>query len=50
MHTLDFKAGNKVVYPAHGVGNVTGVETQTISGMELTTYVVTFERDKMTLR
>ncbi len=46
----DFKAGNKVVYPAHGVGNVEGVETQTIAGMEIKLYVVNFERDRMRLK
>ncbi len=50
MSNLPFKAGHKVVYPAHGVGEITGIETQTIGGQEITTYVVGFERDKMTLR
>ena len=49
MTEFDFKPGSKVVYPAHGVGEVIGTETQTIGGHELTTYVVHFERDKMTL-
>lgn len=47
---LDFKAGDRVVYPAHGVGQVTGVETQTIGGFDIIVYVVAFERDKMILR
>ncbi len=50
MSELQFNKGAKVVYPAHGVGEVTGVETQKFGGVELTTYVVSFERDKMTLR
>jgi len=50
MTELEFKAGDKVVYPAHGVGTVSGVETQTISNLEITAYVVEFERDRMTLR
>ncbi len=45
-----FGVEDKVVYPTHGVGRVMGVETQTIGGMELTTYVVNFEKDRMTLR
>jgi CarD family transcriptional regulator len=47
---LLFKAEDFVVYPTHGVGRVTGIETQEISGMKLTLFVVHFEKDKMTLR
>ncbi len=47
---FDFKAGDCVVYPAHGVGQVEGVETQTIAGMELSLYVVGFEKDRMRLK
>jgi len=50
MAELELSAGTKVVYPAHGVGEVKGVETQIIGGMEITAYVVVFDRDKMTLR
>lgn len=46
----DFKAGDDVVYPAHGVGHVEGVEIQTIAGMELALYVVSFEKDRMRLK
>jgi CarD family transcriptional regulator len=47
---LDFKSGDRVVYPAHGVGQVSGIETQTIGGFDITVYVVAFEKDKMILR
>lgn len=47
---LEFKPADRVVYPAHGVGQVTGIETQTIGGFDITVYVVTFEKDKMILR
>ncbi|PCK00302.1 MAG: CarD family transcriptional regulator [Zetaproteobacteria bacterium] len=47
---FDFKAGDDVVYPAHGVGCVEGVETQTIAGMELSLYVVSFAKDRMRLK
>ena len=46
----DFSIGDHVVYPAHGVGSVVGVETQEIAGMELEVYIITFEHEKMTLR
>ena len=39
-----------VVYPAHGLGAVTGVETREIGGVELQLYVVSFEKEKMILR
>ena len=45
-----FKTGDYVVYPAHGVGMVEGVETQTISGMEIKLYAISFERDRMRLK
>jgi CarD family transcriptional regulator len=45
-----FSVGDFVVYPAHGVGRVTGVEVQMIAGMELEVFVIAFDQDKMTLR
>lgn len=45
-----FKSGQHIVYPAHGVGKVTGVEQEVIAGFDIETYVVHFEQDKMTLR
>ena len=45
-----FKKGDHVVYPAHGVGRVTGVEKDSVAGFDIEVYVVSFEQDKMTLR
>src|SRR5579863_7698771 len=47
---LDFTVGDHVVYPAHGVGAVVGVETQEVAGLSLEVYVITFDHEKMTLR
>jgi CarD family transcriptional regulator len=47
---LDFVAGDFVVYPAHGVGQVEGVEVQMIAGMEITLYNICFEKDRMRLK
>ena len=47
---LDFKVGDSVVYPAHGVGAVVGVENQEVAGLSLEVYVITFDHEKMTLR
>ena len=45
-----FKAGSFVVYPTHGVGKVIGVEKQEIAGHKLDLVIITFDRDRMTLR
>ena len=45
-----FKTGDFVVYPTHGVGQVTGLEQETIAGSILKLVVVSFENDRMTLR
>jgi CarD family transcriptional regulator len=45
-----FAVAQHVVYPAHGVGRVTGIETQQVAGMTLEVYVVAFEQDKLILR
>lgn len=45
-----FKAGQFIVYPAHGVGKVIGVERDIIAGFDIEVYVASFEQDKMTLR
>ena len=37
-----FSIGDFVVYPAHGVGRVTGVEVQIIAGMDLEVFVIAF--------
>ena len=47
---VDFRAGDYVVYPAHGVGTIEGVETQSIAGMSVTLYAITFEKDRMRLK
>ena len=46
----DFQIGDHVVYPAHGVGTVVGVESQEVAGMAFEVYVITFDHEKMTLR
>ncbi len=47
---IEFKAGDKVVYPAHGVGEIVGKEKQEIVGVQIVVYVISFLKDKMTLR
>ena len=47
---VKFKKGDHIVYPAHGVGRVIGVEKESVAGFDIEVYVVSFEQDKMTLR
>jgi CarD family transcriptional regulator len=45
-----FKTGEFIVYPAHGVGKIVGIETQEVAGLKLDLFVISFIKDKMTLR
>ena len=45
-----FKTNEFVVYPAHGVGRIVGIEEQEIAGMSLELFVITFDKEKLTLR
>ncbi len=47
---LEFKIGERVVYPSHGVGEIIDVEAQMIADTSLRVYVISFPQDKMTLR
>ncbi len=46
----EFSPNDFVVYPAHGVGKIVKIETQEVAGFELELFVISFEKDKMTLR
>lgn len=50
MAAAKFKVGEYVVYPAHGVGKLTGCEEHTIAGHKLELLVINFDKDKMVLR
>ena len=45
-----FKTNEFIVYPAHGVGRIVGIEEQEIAGMALELFVINFEKEKLTLR
>jgi CarD family transcriptional regulator len=45
-----FKVSEFVVYPAHGVGQIVAVEDQEVAGFRLELFVISFAKDKMTLR
>ncbi|SMP13323.1 CarD family transcriptional regulator [Shimia sagamensis] len=46
----EFSPNEFVVYPAHGVGQIISIEEQEVAGMQLELFVISFEKDKMTLR
>jgi CarD family transcriptional regulator len=45
-----FKTNEFIVYPAHGVGQIVGIEEQEVAGARLELFVIHFVKDKMTLR
>ena len=49
-NALAFRINEKVVYPAHGVGVITAIEEQEVAGFKLELLVITFDKDKLTLR
>ena len=46
----EFRANDYVVYPAHGVGRIISIEEQEIAGVKLELFVISFDKEKMTLR
>jgi CarD family transcriptional regulator len=47
---LGFKTGESIIYPAHGLGKIVSIEEQEIAGFKLELFVVSFMKEKMTLR
>ena len=45
-----FKTQEYVVYPAHGVGQITAIEEQEVAGYKLELFVISFIKDKMILK
>jgi CarD family transcriptional regulator len=45
-----FKTNEYIVYPAHGVGQIMAIEEQEVAGAKLELFVISFVKDKMTLR
>ncbi|MCL4190011.1 MAG: CarD family transcriptional regulator [Rhodobacteraceae bacterium] len=46
----EFHPNDFVVYPAHGVGRIISIEEQEVAGIRIEMFVISFEKDKMTLR
>lgn len=49
LKAREFKIGEYVVYPVHGVGKILSLEDQEYSGFKLKVYVISFDGDRMTL-
>jgi CarD family transcriptional regulator len=47
---LEYKPRDLVVYPCHGLGEITGIEFKEFGGIELQLYVISFAKEKMILR
>ena len=47
---VDFNVGDAVVYPSHGVGEITQIESQTIADTTIKLLVIYFVKEKLTLR
>ena len=46
----EFRPDDFVVYPAHGVGRIVSIDEQEVAGMRMEMFVISFDKDKMTLR
>ena len=46
----EFKIGDYVVYPSHGVGEIIKEESQNIAGKEFSVYVILILSDKLTVQ
>ncbi len=47
---VQFIVGDHVVYPGHGVGTVTSIETLRVGEHDLSLFAISFAQDRMTLR
>lgn len=50
IQNRSFSSGDLVVYPAHGVGKVMSIEMQEVAGHQLQVFVISFSKNRMTLR
>ena len=47
---IDFKVGEIVVYPKHGVGEITKIENMEVANIKTSFYVVKMEQSKLIIR
>ena len=46
----EFKVNDRIVYPAHGVGRIAGLEKQEVAGLKIEIFIIVFDQEKMKLR
>lgn len=46
----DFSEQDYIVYPAHGVGQITAIEVQEVAGIKLELFIVHFSKAKLNLK
>jgi CarD family transcriptional regulator len=49
-NALSFQAGETVLYPGHGLGEITGIEEQEVAGFKLDLLVLSLDAGKVTVR
>jgi CarD family transcriptional regulator len=49
-HKHGFKTNEFIVYPSHGVGQILAIEEQEVAGFRLELFIITFVKDKLTLK
>jgi CarD family transcriptional regulator len=50
LEKKDFEVGAWVVYPSHGVGKLDGIDTFEINGQSTDFFVISFPKNKLTLK
>lgn len=45
-----FQIGDRVIYPAHGVGEIIAIETENYTGREEEFYAISFPKEKLVIR
>jgi CarD family transcriptional regulator len=49
-HRHGFKTNEFIVYPSHGVGQILAIEEQEVAGFSLELFIISFAKDKLTLK
>ncbi len=46
----NFKVGEHLIYPSHGVGKIIDIDKIKLNGMEFSTLIIFFEKEKLTIK
>lgn len=49
IFTIQFRVGDKVVYPSYGMGEIVAIENREINNRQNIVYVISFPKDRLTL-